>query len=657
MLKEGRNRVQIEGISPQIDGGRFPIKRTTGETVHVEVDMFCDGHDAISGVILYRPETATNWQEAPLFPTFNDRWQGNFTVSQVGRYVYTVTAWVDYFLTWQHAMVKKLEAQQDVGIDLLIGAALIEQASQRASQTFSGDDNLQLKQWADTIRSLQKEPLEIIEEKVLSPILTGLMTKHPDRTFASTYEQPLGIIVDREKARFCAWYELFPRSCGEAGQHGTFKDVQNRIPYIADLGFDILYLPPIHPIGLQFRKGKNNALKAEPDDVGVPWGIGAAEGGHKALHPQLGSLGDFKDLVKKAADYGIEIALDLAYQCSPDHPYVTEHPKWFKHRPDGTIQYAENPPKKYQDIYPIDFESEDWENLWIELKSIVLFWVEQGVKIFRVDNPHTKAFPFWEWMIGEVKKDHPEVLFLAEAFTRPKLMYRLGKMGFTMSYTYFTWRNSKWDLTEYFKEISQPPVADFFRPSVWPNTPDILHEFLQQGGRPAFMIRFVLAATLAANYGIYGPAFEVCENRAWRPGSEEYLDSEKYQIRHWDLESPFNIKWLISQVNRIRREHPALQSNHSLRFHETNNEQIICYSKQTADLKDVLVFIVNIDPYNTQFGSVNLPLSSLGIDPHSAYQVHDLLTDKQYTWWGENNYVELNPYNLPAHIFKLTHHQ
>jgi starch synthase (maltosyl-transferring) len=659
LVEEGRRRVQIEGVSPEIDGGRFPIKRTVGEGVRVEVDMFSDGHDAIAGVILYRPEASKDWSEVALSPLVNDRWQGTFTVSEIGRYVYTITAWVDHFLTWQRDMAKKIAAEQNIWVDLLIGAKLVEEASQRAT----GDERSQLQTWAETLRSMQKEDLPIVEPKVLSKELAALMAKYPDRKFASTYEKELGIVVDREKARFSSWYEMFPRSSGEPGKHGTFNDVAKRLPYIADLGFDVLYLPPIHPIGTTFRKGKNNTTSVEPGDVGVPWGIGSPEGGHKAIHPELGTMTDFRALVRAATDCGMEIALDLAYQCSPDHPYVKEHPEWFIQRPDGTIQYAENPPKKYQDIYPIDFESSDWQNLWEELKSVVLFWIDKGVKIFRVDNPHTKAFPFWEWMIGQVKKEYPDVIFLAEAFTRPKVMYRLAKMGFTQSYTYFTWRNTKWDLTEYFQELTSPPVSDIFRPNVWPNTPDILHEYLQHGGRPAFMIRFVLAATLGATYGIYGPAYEVCENRPIRPGSEEYLDSEKYQIREWDLNSPYTIKALISRVNKVRRQHPALQSNESLKFYQTSNEQIICYSKCVADsriptvnqkdsaLNDIILSIVSLDPYNIQSGWVTLPLESMGIDPNQPYQVYDLLTDNQYTWTGEHNYVELNPHIMPAHVF------
>ena len=644
---EGRQRVQIEGVSPEINGGRFPIKRSLGEKVHVEADMFCDSHDALAGVILYRPEASQKWLEAPMSPLVNDRWEGEFSVSEIGCCVYTVMAWVDHFKSWRRDIAKKIDAGQNVALDWLIGAELVEQASQRAA----GQDAEQLKNWAAQMRSDQKEDPAILLEEALSEKLVALMVKYPDRSLATTYDKLLKITVDREKARFSTWYEMFPRSCGLPEQHGTFSDCIARLPYIADMGFDVLYLPPIHPIGTTYRKGKNNTTVTEPGDVGVPWGIGSPDGGHKAVHPQLGTLEDFRELVTKAQDYGMEIALDIAYQCSPDHPYVREHPQWFKHRPDGTIQYAENPPKKYQDIYPIDFETEDWQNLWEELKSVVVYWIDQGVRIFRVDNPHTKAFPFWEWMIGEVKQAYPEVIFLSESFTRPKVMYRLAKLGFTHSYTYFTWRNTKWELTQYFTELTQTEVREFFRPNVWPNTPDILHEFLQHGGQPAFKLRLVLAATLAANYGIYGPAYEVCENRPLREKSEEYLDSEKYQIREWDLNSPYTIKDLISRVNRSRHQHPALQSDRSLKFHQIDNEEIICYTKQTDDLSDLMLIVVNLNPYHTHSGWLHLPLESLGLKPDKPYQLHDLLNDAQYTWSGEYNYVQLNPHVSPAHIF------
>jgi starch synthase (maltosyl-transferring) len=447
---------------------------------------------------------------------------------------------------------------------------------------------------------------------------------------------------------------MFPRSCiSQAGTHATFKDCEARLPYITAMGFNVLYFPPIHPIGRTHRKGRNNAACAGPDDPGSPWGIGSEEGGHKAVHPELGTLEDFRRLVVKAREVGIEIALDVAFQCSPDHPYVKEHPEWFRLRPDGTVQYAENPPKKYEDIYPFDFETPRWQELWEELKSVVLFWSEQGIRIFRVDNPHTKPFSFWEWLIAEVKKVYPDVIFLSEAFTRPKIMYSLAKLGFSQSYTYFAWRNTKWEVTQYFTELTQTEVLEYFRPHLWPNTPDILTEYLQSGGRPAFMARLVLAATLGASYGIYGPAFELCENRPRSPGSEEYLDSEKYEIKNWDIERPDGLKAFIALVNRIRRENPALQRDWSLRFHHVDNDQLICYSKQTEDLTNIILVVVNLNPYYTHSGWVDLDLDSLKLEQERPYQVHDLLTGARYLWHGPRNYVELNPSVVPAHIFRF----
>jgi starch synthase (maltosyl-transferring) len=462
------------------------------------------------------------------------------------------------------------------------------------------------------------------------------------------------VYIDREKAGFSAWYEMFPHSASPVpGQHGTFKDCEARLPYIAELGFDVLYLPPIHPIGITNRKGKNNTITATTGDPGTPWAIGSAEGGHKAVNPRLGTLEDFKNLVAKSKEFSIEIAMDIAFQCSPDHPYVKEHPEWFLHRPDGSIQYAENPPKKYQDIYPLNFETEHWRELWEELKSIIVFWAEQGIRIFRVDNPHTKPFAFWEWLISGIKKEYPDAIFLSEAFTRPKVMYHLAKLGFTQSYTYFTWRNHKQDITEYFTELSQTPVKDFFRPNFWPNTPDILHEYLQKDGRAAFMARLVLAATLSSNYGIYGPAFELMENTPREPGSEEYLNSEKYEIRNWDLNRPDSLKDFIRLVNKIRRDNPCLQRNRNLWSNSTNNDNLICYSKHTDDLSNIILTVVNLDPHTTQSGNINTPLSSWGFDAGKPYRVHDLLSDKIYGWSGEWNYIELNPAACPAHIFRV----
>jgi starch synthase (maltosyl-transferring) len=646
---EGRRQVVIEAVQPEIEGGRFPIKRACGEKVIVEADAFTDGHDAIVCILLYRRDGVSTWSEMPMEPLGNDRWQGEFAVAEVGGYRYTVSAWVDRFASWRRDLAKKVEAGQDVSIDLVVGAELIQQASQRAS----GPTAEQLRTWATTLQTGRIGDLAKTE-LALDAELALVMRGYSDRHLATTYDKELAVVVDRDKARFSAWYEMFPRSCAaEPGRHGTFKDCEARLPYVAAMGFDVLYLPPIHPIGSTHRKGRNNAPSADPDDPGSPWGIGSAAGGHKAVHPQLGTLDDFRRLVAKAQDYGIEVALDLAFQCSPDHPYVKEHPQWFRWRPDGTVQYAENPPKKYQDIYPLQFETDDWPALWEELKSVVLFWIAQGVHIFRVDNPHTKPFRFWEWLIRDAKHACPEVMFLAEAFTRPKIMYNLAKRGFTQSYTYFAWRNTKAELIAYFSELTQTEVREFFRANLWPNTPDILTEYLQFGGRPAFMVRLVLAATLGSNYGIYGPAFELCDNRPREPGSEEYLNSEKYEIKHWDLERPDSLKDFIARVNRIRRENPALQSDGSLRFHPVDNNQLICYSKQTEDLSNIMLIVVNLDPHHTQSGWVELPLDALEFGREGPYQVHDLLSDSRYLWHGSRNFVELSPHIVPAHIFRL----
>jgi starch synthase (maltosyl-transferring) len=448
---------------------------------------------------------------------------------------------------------------------------------------------------------------------------------------------------------------MFPRSTGADGRHGTFKTTEERLPHVAGMGFNVLYLPPIHPIGRTHRKGRNNGVDAESGDVGSPWAIGSELGGHKSVNPDLGTLDDFRHLVVAARTAGLEIALDIAFQCSPDHPYVREHPEWFKHRPDGTIQYAENPPKKYQDIYPFDFETPAWRDLWEELLSIFLFWAEQGVRVFRVDNPHTKPFPFWEWLIPELKRRHPDAITLAEAFTRPKIMYRLAKLGFSQSYTYFAWRNQKAELREYFTELTTHPVRDFFRPNLWPNTPDILTDYLQHGGRPAFTARLVLAATLGANYGIYGPAFEHCESLAIAPGKEEYYNSEKYQLRDWRLTRPDSLRDFVSRVNSIRRDNPALQTDRGLRFVEIDNDHLIAYSKVDEDGSNLLLMIVNLDPYHTQAGMVDVPIHRWGIAPDQQYQVHDLIADARYSWRNWKNYVELNPFVQPAHIFRIQH--
>ncbi|MDC4223828.1 MAG: alpha-1,4-glucan--maltose-1-phosphate maltosyltransferase [Candidatus Manganitrophus sp.] len=644
--KEAQQRVIIDRVLPEIDGARYPIKRTVGEKVVVTAHLFADGHDRLSARLLYKPSSEQSWLEVILQPLGNDVWEAAFTPVLNRPYQYTVEAWIDRFGSWREDLIKRVNAGQDVASELLEGATLISQTARRADSA----DQEAFRKAAEALSSNrpQNERIAI----ALDEALADRIARYPDRSRATRYDRVLEVTVDRVRARFGAWYEMFPRSAGpDPARSGTFREAESRLPEIASMGFDVLYLPPIHPIGKSFRKGPNNALVAGPNDPGSPWAIGSEAGGHKAVDPGLGTLDDFRRFVEAARRQGLETALDIAFQCSPDHPYVKEHPEWFRHRPDGTIKYAENPPKKYQDIYPLNFECDQWQSLWQELKSVVEFWIDQGVKIFRVDNPHTKPFPFWEWLIGEVQKRHPEAIFLAEAFTRPKVMYSLAKAGFTQSYTYFTWRNTKPELIEYLTELTQTEARDFFRPNFFANTPDILHEYLQTGGRPAFQIRLVLAATLAASYGIYN-GFELCENRAV-PGTEEYLDSEKYQIRAWDWNSPGNIKAWVTRINQIRQENPALQANESLRFCTIDNPQLLCYLKTTEDLSNILLAAVNLDPHHPQEGWVQVPIHTLGIAPGESYQVHDLLSGARYLWQGEWNYVRLDPAAFPAHLFRV----
>ena len=644
---DGRKRTIIEGVTPEVEAGRFPIKRTVGEKVVVEADIFADGHDTLSAVLQYRHETTNTWSEAPMSLLVNDRWCGEFSVSEQGHYYYTLSAWIDPFHTWRHDLQRRVQSE-DIAIALLLGAELIEETSLRAASA----DQDRLRQWVTTLRGhgtpVERRSLAMDEELLI------LMSRYPDRHLATQYENILDVVVDRKKAGFSTWYEMFPRSCTDASaDHGSFKDCESRLGYIAAMGFDVVYLPPIHPIGLTKRKGKNNSLIAGPHDPGSPWAIGAEEGGHKAINPDLGNLEDFQRFIAKAAALGMEVAIDIAFQCSPDHPYIKEHPEWFRWRPDGTVQYAENPPKKYEDIYPFNFETEEWRPLWDELKDIFLFWIKQGIKIFRVDNPHTKPFLFWEWAISDIKKAYPDVLFLSEAFSRPKIMYRLAKAGFTQSYTYFTWRNTKWEINQYLTELTQSGVREYFRPNFWPNTPDILTEYLQFGDRPAFLIRLTLAATLGSNYGVYGPAYELLENQSREPGSEEYLNSEKYEIRNWEIGRPDSLKDYMTRLNRIRHENPALQQYWNLQFYPVDNDELICYSKWSDDFADFILVVVNLDAYHTQNGWVELSLESLGLDPRQPYQLHDLLSGSRFLWHGARNYVELNPQVVPAHIFRL----
>lgn len=642
---EGRRRVVIERVTPEIDGGRYPIKRVSGDRVVVECDAFADGHDEIACAVRYRGPGESEWRDTPMQFLVNDRWRGTFTVETIGRYSYTVIAWMDRFATWEHQLHKRVEAGQDVQVDLLIGAELVQEAAAAAPEA----EAAVLRRYEQALRNGDAEA-------AFAPDLAARMAAHLPRRFVSVYERELQVEVNRPLARFSAWYELFPRSAAsEPGRHGTFRDVIARLPYVAELGFDVLYLPPIHPIGRQFRKGKNNSVSAQPGEPGSPWAIGAAEGGHKSIHPELGSLDDFRALVAAARDYGIAVALDIAFQCSPDHPYVKEHPEWFRARPDGTIQYAENPPKKYQDIYPFDFESSDWQGLWRELKSIFEYWIAQGVTVFRVDNPHTKSFLFWEWCIAELKREHPELILLSEAFTRPKVMYRLAKLGFTQSYTYFTWRTSKGELTQYLQELTQSEVREFFGPNFWPNTPDILTPQFYPGQRAVFLTRAALAATLTASWGIYGPLYELMHHVPVQ-GREEYVDSEKYEIHYWNLDHPQSLRHYIARLNRIRRENPALQRNDGLRFHRVDsnyleNEQLIAYSKVTPDLDNIVLVVVNLDPVNLQSGYVQVPTAEWGLE--GDFQAHDLISDARYLWNGDFNYIELNPQTTPVHIFRI----
>ena len=647
---DGRKRVVIEAISPAVDGGKFPVKRTVGDKVRVEADIFTDGHDVIAASLLARREGSAKWAEIPMrdLVNGNDRWAASFRVGELGRYAFKVQGWVDHFETWHRDLLKRIAAESDAAVDFLIGADLVAAAAKRAK----GPDAKWLRDRAKLLRS-GAAPQEL-RAQATDPQLHELALKYPDKSFATETDREYSIVVDSVIARFSAWYEFFPRStAAEPGRHGTFLDSEKRLPYVAEMGFNVVYLPPIHPIGVSFRKGRNNNPESQPGDFGSPWAIGSAEGGHKSIHSELGTLADFQRFVARATQLDLTVALDIAFQAAPDHPYVTEHENWFRKRPDGTIQYAENPPKKYQDIYPFDFESEDWAGMWEELKSVFDYWIEQGVTIFRVDNPHTKAFSFWEWLIPEIKSKHPEVLFLAEAFTRPKIMYRLAKLGFSQSYTYFPWRNGKEEIAAYLTELAQAPVRDFFRANQWTNTPDILTEFLQTGGSAAFGIRLLLAATLGANYGIYGPAFELMEHVPVRPGSEEYLNSEKYEIRHWDLERSDSLRPLITHVNAIRKENAALQRDLSIQFHPTGNEQLIAYSKESDDRSNLILTVVNLDPRYTQSGFVTLPLDQLEIPLDRGFDVEDLLTGERYLWNGPRNYVELNPARIPGHILRI----
>jgi starch synthase (maltosyl-transferring) len=773
-----RQRVIVERVWPEIDGGRFPIKRTVGEPVTVSADIFADGHDLLAGVVRYRhvpagrpapgdrdgslsagrpapgdrdgsfsagrpapgdrdgslsagrpspgdrrsaepaPRTSNDsrpgpvaqqdpratdpaWQEVALVSRDNDRWEGTFTVSELGDYEYTIEAWIDRFGSWLKGLVAKADAGQDVSSELLEGAEIIQAAAvagrpagmagppSRGNSRSAGPalrtsidsrpgpvaqqdpratdpaEGLRLLEIADLLRSDAPQVARVWTAK--DPSLRALMDARPDRGASTCYARTLVCRVDSVRARFGAWYEMFPRSVTpDASRSGTFRDAESRLADIAAMGFDVVYLPPVHPIGITHRKGRNNVLTAAPGDPGSPWAIGSTAGGHTAIEPGLGTIDDFDRFVRLADRLGMEVALDIAFQTSPDHPWVREHPAWFRHRPDGSIKYAENPPKKYQDIYPIDFESAEWESLWNALRDVFLFWIDHGVRTFRVDNPHTKSFRFWEWVIAEIRRDHPDAIFLAEAFTRPTVMRYLAKCGFNQSYTYFTWRNSAQELREYLTELTRSELQEYMRPNFFANTPDILHEYLQTGGRPAFEVRLILAATLAANYGIYS-GFELCENVPVRKGSEEYLDSEKYQIKPRDWSQADSLRELIARVNTIRRDYPALQQNATLSFYQTDNPHFLWFSKserserperperpersERSERSERVFVVVNTDPHWTQQGWVQVPIWEMGIDARQRYVVEDLLDGARYTWRGEWNFVKLDPTERVAHLF------
>ena len=642
------NRVAFEGIAPEIDGGRFPARVALDEDFVVEADVFVDGHDILAAAVVWRAASAKRWTEVPMAFVENDHWMGRIRFPEMGDYEFSLIGWRDVFATWRRDTSKKLAAGQRVSLEIVEGIELVEQAVLQPKPRVR-DAAAQLKRLHDRLVATSDEDDQLaalMETETLT-----LMRKGGVRTNESRYERDLVVNVDSPLAAFGAWYELMPRSQGSADRHGTFDDVIDRLPYVRDLGFDILYFPPIHPIGRTNRKGPNNSLVAGPADVGSPYAIGSEEGGHDAIHPELGSFEDFEKLVTAAREHGLEIALDFAIQCSPDHPWIKEHPEWFDWRPDGTIKFAENPPKKYEDIVNVHFYRDALPSIWYELRDIVLFWAAKGVKIFRVDNPHTKPFPFWEWMLGEVRARHPDTVFLAEAFTRPKVMKRLAKVGFNQSYTYFTWRNEKQELIEYLTELTQEQCRHYMRPNFFPNTPDINPFFLQGSGRPGFRTRFVLAATLVGSYGIYN-GFEICD-AAPVPGKEEYLNSEKYQLRQWDMDAPGNIQDDIRLINGLRRSRPAMKAFTSLRFHNAFNDKVLYYAKGDPSAQDYLLFHVLLDPHHSQDFQFEVPLWEFGLPDDASIEVEDLIHGNRFTWHGKLQSLTLEPQDQPYAIWRL----
>jgi starch synthase (maltosyl-transferring) len=635
-------RVIIENVQPQVEGGLYPAKRTVSERIDISAHIFTDGHDHIRAEVLYKAFDENSWTVLELQNQGNDEWSASFYPTKKGEYTFTIQAWIDHFETWYDGFVKKANAKVEVHVELLEGAAFLKRLS-------SGKDDLEklALQLADKKRYAENIQL------ILNDSFASIVKANPLRENISRTDQAYKIIVEHHKALFSTWYELFPRSASLEGKHGTFKDVGRLLPRISAMGFDVLYMPPIHPIGKINRKGKNNNVLSVAGEPGSPWAIGSEEGGHKATHPALGTLSEYKQLIVDAKNQGIDIALDLAFQCAPDHPYVKEHPEWFKQRPDGSIQYAENPPKKYQDIYPFDFECEQWQALWEELKSVVFFWIDQGVKIFRVDNPHTKPIPFWQWCIAEVNKQHQDIIFLSEAFTRPKIMASLAKIGFTQSYTYFTWRVNKQEIIEYIQELVNSPSRNYFRPNFWPTTPDILPYHLHNQGENMFITRLAMAATLSSSYGIYGAAYELLDNVSWN-GKEEFNDSEKYEVKHYDWKKTNRMTDIMTLLNKARKKHKALQSTWNIQFLNIENSNLLAYIKSTDDLSNIVLVVVNLDQHIKQSGYIQLPKSKLKLTEYINVKLHDQITDEYFTWTQEWNYVELDPNKIPFHLFELT---
>jgi len=641
-----RRAVIIEDVQPSVDGGRYPVKRVVGTTLTVTADIFREGQDAIVAFLGYRRTGEEAWRQTPMRHVDNDRWTGSFLLDDNARFVFVIEALADPFRSWLADLDKRLAADQDVTSELLEGAALVRAAADRAK----GALRKALVTFAERIAEAPAPPAAVAIAHEAG--LVELMTASLDRSTATRSEREYEVVVDRERAGFAAWYEFFPRSARHDGRPATLREAESMLDRAAAMGFDVVYLPPIHPIGRTNRKGRNNRLTAGPGDPGSPWAIGDAEGGHRAVHPDLGSIHDFDAFVDAARRRGLEVALDFAIQCSPDHPWVREHPEWFFHRPDGTIKYAENPPKKYQDIYPVNFYGDDPGPLWLEMHRVLAFWLAHGVRTFRVDNPHTKPVRFWEWLIREIQTEHPDVIFLSEAFTRPTLMRVLAKAGFTQSYTYFTWRNSKQEIIDYFEEITRPPVSEYFRGHLWPNTPDILHHTLQTGGPAAFKLRVALAATLSSLYGIYS-GYELCENVPAAPGSEEYLDSEKYQIKVRDWNAAGDLTAYITRLNAIRRQHRALQHYANLTFYRAEDPHVLWYGKATPDRSDVVFVAANLDPHGVHASVVDVPIGAFGVAPDGSYRMHELLSDRSWQWRGGRGYVELDPRTDPVQIFSL----